>query len=178
MKRLVCLLSLLVLGACQSTPLPREESPYHTVPAGSLLTLHKDLTIPARRASIFIQGGPMTVWQDVNSYHPHCIFEMYKVKDTPQYVKAGTFTIRKVQREDYSAIAPGLQHARLMFSDGGPSYLVYATVMRLESIDQPEVFRLTCQHWEVPPQMPHHLTISQIRAALGNLFTLKLPETK
>lgn len=178
MRRPLYLAALLALCACQSTPLEREESPYYSPPAGGQLILHQDLTIPAGRASVYIQGSPVTVWQNVNSYHPHCIFEVRKVLDTPQLVKAGTFAIRAVQRENYSAAAPGLQQARLMFSDGGPSYLIYATVMRLESIDQPDVYRLTCQHWEVPPQMPHYLTIRQMRAALGSLFTLKFPETK
>ena len=178
MKRSLSLFALLVLCACQSTPLPREESPFYTLPAGSQLILHKDLTIPAGRASVFIQVDPMSTVPGVYSFAPYCIFEVYKVKETPQYVKAGTFTVRKVRREDYSAAVYGLQHARFMFSDGGPNYLVYATVMYLESIEQPEAYRLTCQHLEVPPQMPHHLTISQIRAALGNLLTLKLPDAQ
>ena len=177
MNRPLGLFALLVLCACQTTPLPREESPYHTVPVGSLLTLHKDLTIPAERASVYIQGDPMATWQGVNSYHPHCLFEVYKVKDTPQHVKAGTFTIRKVRQQDLSGIRPGMQYARL-FAGGDPSFLIYATIMDLESIEQPEVFRLTCQHWEIPPQAPRHLTIRQIRTALGELFTLKLLETK
>ena len=177
MKRPFGLFALLVLCACQSTPLPREESPYHTVPAGSLLTLYKDLTIPAARASVYIQGGLIASWQDVNSYHPHCIFEVVKVKDTPQHVKAGTFTILKVRQQDLSGIRPGMQYARL-FASGGPSFLIYATIMDLRSVDQPEVFRLTCQHWEIPPHFPQHLTIRQIRTALGELFTLKLLETK
>jgi hypothetical protein len=177
MKRLLGLFALLVLSACHSTPLPREESPYYTVPIGSRLILHKDLTIPAARASIYIQGSLIATWQDVNSYHPHCIFEVYQVKDTPQHVKPGTFTIRKVRQQDLSSVRPGTQYARL-FADADPSFLIYATIMDLESIEQPEVFRLTCQHWEIPPQSPQHLTIRQIRTALGELFTLKLPDTK
>ena len=178
MKRPLHVVALLVLSACQFTPLPREESPFYTLPAGSQLILHEDLTIPAGRASVYIQGDPAPAIRGVYSFEPYCIFEMYHVKDTPQYVRAGTFTIRKVQREDYSAAAYGVQRARFLFSDGGPNYLVYATVMRLESKEQPEVYRLTCQHWEVPPQMPHHLTINQIRAALGKLLTLKLPDAQ
>ncbi|MBI5611496.1 MAG: hypothetical protein HY942_00290 [Gammaproteobacteria bacterium] len=176
MKRLIGLIALLAVSACQTAPLPREESPYYTVPVGSRVTLHKELTIPAARASVYIQGTLIATWQEVNSYHPHCIFEVYKVKDTPQRVQPGTFTVRKVRQQHLSGIRPGTRYARL-FADSDPSFVIYATVMDLESIEQPEVFRLTCQHWEIPSQSQQHLTIRQIRTALGELITLKLPDT-
>ncbi len=177
MKRLLGLFALLALSACQSTPLAREESPYYTVPAGSRLILHKDLTIPAERAGVYIQGGMVMGWTEINSYHPHCNLVMRRVADAPQTVRAGEFVVVKVRRQNLSAVRPGAQYAQL-FADGVPSHWVYATVMDLRSTDQPEVISLTCQHWESPPPAPQHLTIRQIRAALGELFTLKLPDTK
>jgi hypothetical protein len=45
--------------------------------------------------------------------------------------------------------------------------------MQLRSAEQPDVFRLSCAHWVYPPY-DQHVTIAEMRKALGNVFTLEL----
>jgi hypothetical protein len=49
----------------------------------------------------------------------------------------------------------------------------YATLMYLNSDKQKDVYRLTCQHWE-DVMDDRHLTISQMRGAMGDVFTLEI----
>jgi hypothetical protein len=52
-------------------------------------------------------------------------------------------------------------------------YRVVVTVMELFSENAPEVIRLTCGRWELPPDMPH-VTINDIHKQLGSIFDLTL----
>jgi len=49
----------------------------------------------------------------------------------------------------------------------------YATLMYLNSEKQKDVYRITCQHWE-DVMDDRHLTIKQMRQAMGDVFTLNL----
>lgn len=204
MRQLLLVLPLsAMLASCQGTPLPYEESPYSVIPAGSRLTLHRDLTIPAGRASLYIQGGAVRPYSDVNPYYPHCRLEVEQVLDTPQTVQADVFLVEKVVYEEIPGPVSGgtsvLAHllrtaslggavgletsgkdlgrgARVMgglAADDGGSPWTFATHFRLRSERQPGVRSLTCQHWD-DPALAVHLTIRQIRDTLGSLFTLEM----
>jgi len=49
------------------------------------------------------------------------------------------------------------------------------TIMDLYSAKQPEVIRISCQHWSEPND-GEHLNIKEIRKTLGNIFTLSLSD--
>lgn len=55
--------------------------------------------------------------------------------------------------------------------------LFYKTIFLLRSERQPGVRRLMCQHDPLAGgiSLPRHLTLADIRAALGEWFTLSLP---
>ncbi|NNG14194.1 MAG: hypothetical protein HKM22_03455 [Gammaproteobacteria bacterium] len=78
---------------------------------------------------------------------------------------------RTVRETENVLLTPATVVAR-DFRGGAPNEN-YMTVLYLHSDRQPDVFRMTCQHWEAPSDA-QHLTIKQIRQALGDLFTLKL----
>jgi len=185
MRRAALLALAALLAACRAAPVAFEDSPYAVIPPGSTLTLTRDLTIPAERASLSVQDGEVRPYVDVNSYYPHCLLEVERVRDTPQAVKADTFVIEKTLREDIPRLAGGALAAAtgtagnrgraagaLIIVNGG-DYWTYATHFRLRSERQPEVRSLTCQHW-VDPTWEKHLTLRQIRQALGGLFVLQL----
>jgi hypothetical protein len=177
MKRTV-LFAVALLAACQTTTYEGDEnSPYYLVPAGSRLSLHRDLVIPANQAGAFLQGGQVVPFAQLNPYQPHCKFEVSRVLDSPQTVRADEFVITKaVQSLEHSVRAPRRLAARSVFSstdDGGPSIQTFATRLDLRSDRQPEVLRLTCGHWDYPP-LATHLSIRQIRQALGEVFTLRI----
>lgn len=170
----------LLLGACQTPAVDKADSPYYTVPATSKLILNREITIPANTASVYLQGGAIKPYPDIDDDYPHCIFEVSGVKPEPQTVKPGIFIITKVmQKFDFAAAEPvrvaalaGAGHAPLMLS-GGPSRLPYDTIMWLESAEQPWVRQINCRQWEDPTD-PYFVTINEIKAALGEIFTLEL----
>lgn len=194
-------LFLVFLGACQSASLPYEDSPYSVIPAGSRLVLERDLTIPAGRASLYIQGGEVRAYAEIDPYRPHCRLEVQKVLATPQVVKADRFVMEKVIYEEIPRLASAARAPVRLAAAGdlgiaigedpagrrprgwpaavafgmadGSSPWTYATHFRLRSDRQPEVRLLTCQHWD-DPALAVHLAVRQIRATLGGIFTLEI----
>lgn len=141
------------------------------------LILNQDLTIPAHKTGVFIQGGVVISASARDQYHANCRLIVKDLKTTPQIVKAGQFDITHIQfDEDYVSSTMPLYaststHRYIMVSDG-PSPQNYATEIYLSSMEQPNVTKLVCSHWE-DPTLANHLTPSQIRTTLGDIITLK-----
>ncbi len=173
------LLSFLV--GCQNFVERDENSPFYMVPSGSRLLLHYDVMIPPYKLKTYIQNGRIVYAP--NQYYPFCRFELRQVKETPQRVTPDIFEIYQTSRQKgiFAAMSSFQLFASLTFGnsgDGKPSPIIYATRMDLRSSQQPEVFRLTCGHLQDPNLEARHLSIKQIREALGNVFTLQLPPEK
>jgi hypothetical protein len=185
MKRLILLATSVLLAACQTAYVGNENSPYYTIPVGSTLTLKQDAVIPPNLAGFLLQNGQILPQSQINQYYPYCKFEVLKIRDNPQSIQADTFSIVKVtQAIDHSVDAGQIKLAGLaigigmgMSDGGGSSVQTYATRLNLRAEKQPEVFRLSCGLWDYPEQ-GKHLTINEIRKALGNLFTLQLASGK
>jgi hypothetical protein len=181
MGRALMLAVVVLLCACQTSYQGNEDSPYYNVPVGSTLILNNDITITPYKAGVYIQGGQTLPLSQVNKYYPHCKFEVLKIRDAPQTVKADTFVIEKVVQEITDTVDTGqLQLAGSSIGIGinisdsdGPSVQTYATRLNLRSERQPEVFRLSCGQWAYPSQ-GQQVTINEMRKALGNMFTLQL----
>jgi hypothetical protein len=178
MRSIVFLTSLLLL-ACNTVVVNNEDSPFYSIPVGSKLVLHQTVTVPASRASLYIQGGRIAPYSDINQYHPHCKFELNTIKDVPQIVEPDRFEVYKVVHGvDYAgggfAVVGNLGFSFAGRSNtNGPSPEPYATILYLRSVKNPDARVMTCQHWEDPTDA-RHLTIDEIRKALGNIFTLVL----
>lgn len=179
MGRALMLAVVVLLCGCQTSYQGNEDSPYYKVPVGSTLILNNDITIPPYKAGVYIQGGQILPLSQVNKYYPHCKFEVLKIREAPQTVKADTFVIKKVVQEITDTVDTGqLRLAGISIGinisdDDGPSVQTYATRLNLRSERQPEVFRLSCGQWAYPSQ-GQQVTINEMRKALGNLFTLQL----
>ena len=169
------------LSACSIYDIKDEDSVYYAVPAGSLLVLNQDVTIAGDQVAVYAQNGELMIDAEVNKYNPNCKFEVYKISEQPRTVQADTFEIIKVVDEIESsslqkstdlavldkALAYGMLDRSYMFN--------YATLMYLNSAKQKDVYRMTCQHWE-DVKDDRHLTIRQMRGAMGDIFTLKIKE--
>jgi len=172
--------TLLILG-CESTPVDRESSTAFKIPAGTKLVVNQELIIPAETASILIQDGKVAAGKKVRHYHPHCRLEVRDRKEQPQSVQPDTFVAVKVLDFYEVVLARPLQVAQLGTTDQGimvaqdasPSFN-YITELRLESESQPNVSRLQCMKWNVPPDSDY-VTVEEIRAVLGDLMTIELP---
>jgi hypothetical protein len=128
---------------------------------------------------VFLQAGQVLPFPQINQYHPFCKFEVYRVVDATQTVRADEFTVTKmVQTMEHSVRAPQQLAAMTVVSstaDGGPSVQAFVTRLNLRSERQPEVLRLSCGHWDYPGQPTAvQLSIQQIRKALGGVMTLKI----
>jgi len=184
MMRLIMLTAVVLLSACMADYDKKYQgdvdSPYYLVPVGSTLVQNQDVVIPPNTASTYLQGGTLMPQSQVNQYHPFCKFEVMKVRDTPQTIKADTYVIKKVVQERTDSVDAG--QIRVAALSGGMGTMVGAygmdtitlvTRMFLHSDEHPDVYGLSCGHW-VYPSTGQHLTIHEMRTALGGVFSLRL----
>lgn len=182
----LCLsLAFVLLAGCATTFAFNEDSPNTMVPAGSVLALTKSITIPAGRRSVYVLGGRVASFNDVDIYYPYCQFRLRRIVDHPRVVQPGSFRVVSTKQwDEYSQNRPlvrlaaaggraGGIGARAVLDDGGPSIISQATILKLASQTQPQVDDMVCQHWGDQGQTPH-LTIHQIRDTLAPLFELRV----
>jgi len=169
-------------NGCAYQPPKDTNSSFYSPPVGSQLQLHDTLTIPANDTQVRIQGGKIinSSWS-LDAYYPNCNFELRPIASVERIVHPDTFVISRVIRdtENVMLTSPAIVAragaiSRSGSSGNGAPSVNYMTIMDLHSPRQPDVMRLTCQHWEDPSDS-RHLSITQIREVLGNLFTLSLP---
>ena len=151
---------------------------------GLKLKLNKAIVIPGDTASIHIQDGETkpAYMNPVENYLPYCIFEVKTLLPTKRTINPDTFNVsRIVLNEEIVSLSIRLASlataagGHVLYLSNGATAVVYATEMLLESETQPDVFRLTCQHWD-DPATGEHLTLQEITLALGELITIQ-PET-
>ena len=158
----------LLLAACRILE-DAGEARADRIPLGTLLDLHRDLTIPPDQAGVFIRGTPIG---DRDRYDAACRLEVRSVALTPRTVRADRFTVVRVvwDWERFSQRESGLRRVRL-FDRDGPALLRFSTVLYLRSDRQPDVFRLVCSHLQDSAQSPRHLTAAEIRTVLAPVVT-------
>ena len=181
MKPAVISMLAALLVACQTSAYEgNENSPFYLVPAGSTLTLTRSLTIPANQVAVFLQGGEVVASGGINQYYPHCKFELQRRLDKAQTVQPDSFEITKVVQEiGHSVERDRLQLAGVSIGIGinigsrgdGASLQTWSTRMTLRSARQPGVFRLSCGQTALPHE-GQHVSINEMRKALGNVLTL------
>ena len=180
MKSIVVVLVTLTLLGCQSGPgsYPgRDDVPaYYAIPVGSELSLHQAIAVAANTVSVFIQDGKLIAKGERDQYRPNCKFELYTMAAQSRTVEPDTFTITRLVQENDAGIGAGFSvfaGGSLGMGGDSPSMTDYRTVMYLRSERQPDVSRLSCQHWE-DPTVAEHLRLDQIRQALGEVMTLTI----
>lgn len=183
MNRLLLTLLLLALAGCQSAATLLREGADFLPPPGTRLILQQALVIPAGYASTYLQYGQALRYAGINTYHPHCRFEVREVGEVPQTVAADEFRVTRASHEYRSTVRAG-ERIRLAAASarvtmggqdgGGPSPVAHVTLLKLKSVRQPNVLSLACGHWTYTPN-DRFLNQSEIRQALGNLVRLELP---
>ena len=159
---------LLLLVACRWLD-GAGEAGADRIPRGTLLDLHRDLTIPPDQAGVFIQGTPIG---DRYHYDAACRLEIRSVEAIPRTVRADRFTVVRVVQdgERFSQRETGLRRVRL-FDPDGPALLRFSTALYLHSDRQPDVFRRVCSHLQDSAQNPRYLTAAEIRTVLAPVVT-------
>lgn len=179
LKHVYSVLAIAVLAGCSSNSVKDEDSVFYAVPVGSLLVLNQDVTIAGDQVAVYVQNGKLMLYADVNKYYPNCKFEVYKISEQPRTVQMDIFEIIKVEDDIESSSLrksrhlAALDNAMLLGSIDRSFVFNYATLMYLNSEEQKDVYRLTCQHWE-DIMRDRHLSITQMRKAMGDIFTLEI----
>jgi len=179
MKLPVFLLSLAMLAGCANPERYGADSPHYGYPGGGRFTLNQPLEIEANAATARLQFGRVVARNAVQEEEPHCIFEVNTVLDRPQRVEPDTFEITGVRRSitTFSGMPALFGTMRVGFDrDGSPSHIYYKTEFSLRSARQPDVRAMTCQSNQMTPGIAimRHLTVAEIRQALGHVFSLSL----
>jgi len=191
-KKLAIAFSFLVLASCSGVSLKyRPVTIKELVPVGSTVRLIAPIEIPADRAYVFIANGkvmPLKNYNTVDVRKPYCRFGFAKSAPVVRQIQPDSFRITKiVEWEDYHGSIGNPQWARLDladmsihagfrsgvmdFNDGGPSIIMYATIMTLHSDRQPGVNELVCGHWD-EMGIVEPLTLAEMKTALGNLIVV------
>lgn len=167
----VALLSLLtLLTACASTAVTETPMDRNQL-SGSKFRLTQSLTIPGGSAGVTLQFGEPVKPNDINRYYPHCRLEVNDVRATPQTVMPDEFDVRRMVQIEQTVERAGLQRVSRLYSASSVSFVVFRTILDLNSARQPQVRTLTCQHWDSPAS-GQHLSLNQIQQALGKVIVL------
>lgn len=172
---------LVLLGGCASLESSDPASPYYAYPSGWVMRLDQPLTIPVDAATVRLQYGRIVPRNGVQEHDPYCVVELNTVRSEPQVLQPGRFNIWRVTRSiDAIAGAPSSFIAVSLGShDFASSFLYYKTEFHLRSEAQPTIRSMTCAWDQMAPgnrAMMRHLTLEEIRRALGDWMTLLPPK--
>ena len=172
-RTLLSLMLVLSLTACANTP----EGGY----AVGRLSLQTPVTIPPGAATLRLQYGRITAFNAVQEQDPFCVFELNTVAERGQAVEPAGFGILSINRsvETFAgmpAFQPMFRPMRVALNDDDrPSHIYYKTTFRLAPNPQ-KARALTCMSNQLMPGITfmRHLTLREMRDALGTFFTLDL----
>ena len=144
---------------------------YRTISVGNTVSVNQTLVIKPNLARVYFQNGEIQPEQQIDKYYPNCSLEIKTLSSSAQSILPDQFAIYRITLdEEYSRLE--IQFAGLYFfgSDGGPSPENWVTHFYLSSEKQPDVYRLSCQHWEDPTDA-RHVTYSEIKKTLGKYIS-------
>jgi hypothetical protein len=140
--------------------------------------LNRDVTIPARRARIFLQNGEIVGSRDL--YQPVCIFEIDAVDHQGFSVVSENFDVVRIQRSTVQiASRRNIQLASTLTASsslrkGSESRVHDGYHFWLESDSQPSVMRLTCYGVFDRISRVKTPTLDEIGMALGDIGFLQV----
>jgi hypothetical protein len=169
----------ILLSACSA--LLAENTASEMVPDGSHLIVNQLVVIPTNKARVYIQHGKVIAENQRDQYKPYCWFQSWKVLDVPQEIKPDTFKIKSSRRyeEMVHKASPLLLAASthtqntIQLSLASVTAIEQNTVLYIHSENHPDIRELVCGYWDDPVD-DRHLTLQEIRAALGDVVQLKL----
>ncbi len=175
------LLSSLLVGCSQTGLVNKDPATYWTLPpVGTTVELHETLTVPGGHTRVFLQRGKVVSKQGFDRYVPSCNFEIRTLSEQSREIRPESFLVTRVQREtaevvqqDYPVMLAGLNHAGM---DDGLPMIVQSVHLWISTDLQPDIMRLTCRGAFDDPSAVEPPSIEQMRKALGNYASLKLPE--
>lgn len=163
------------LSGCQPYAIKNPASPYSIVPVGSVIVLHRNVTIPAGRTRAYFQRGALVDYTD--DYVPQCQLEVSRLLQVPQTVRPGRFVVTKIAEEVRNVADVDRFRFVLTRGDnggGGPSLEMVARKLWLHSDKQPDVMWLLCGGAFDMPFRAQPPGVDVIRRTLGAFATVEL----
>jgi hypothetical protein len=176
------LVLVLMLGGCAGLESADPASPYYAYSTGWSVQLNRPLTIEPDAATVRLQYGRIVPRNSVQEQDPFCVVELDTVRAVPQVLQPGRFEVWRVTRSVNpitAALKPSLIKARHADDDGDPSFLYFITEFRLRDPAQPTLRGMRCAWNQMAPgnrALMRHLTLDEIRQALGDWMTLTPPK--
>jgi hypothetical protein len=177
-----------LLAACQPAFVngaPNENPPDVAVPVGSAFVLGSEILMPPHADRLYFQDGSLPEWYDVNKYRPYCVLKIRSVSHQARIIEPDEFVVTSVSTahsfqlleappgpEQYAAATGATHQVDDGATDSGERYEIFGSAMRLHSVRQPNVTRLTCADWG-STQSGTSITIRKIRRALGGYFRVR-----
>ena len=156
MKTPFSILFAMVLAGCHNAASRDVDSPFFSIPAGSSLTLHKELPIPERQRHVKLQHGkPMA---GVNEFKVNCQMRVYDLG--VDAIHPDQFRIKRT--------GEGREW------ESRPYVLRFFRILHLESEKQPWVIKLICQRL-AGPDWARNVSVPEMREAVGDYVTFDFP---
>jgi hypothetical protein len=163
-----------VLSGCQAPGPIDEDSPQAEIPPGAVFVLKQDLGIPAYERKSYVP----TIFNSPNA-PPDITFQHGKVIKLKESARRESMCMLETQlrqgeantinSDRFVAGRSSFEIGLALDTDDRP----FITRIPLASEDQPAIIALVCQNYGSPLYVTH-LTIREIRGALGEIFTLEL----
>lgn len=155
--KFITLVTVLLLGSCQSMQSTDPSSLSFKIPDGSTASLNKDLDIADGKTHALLQEGKLISLRDRQDYKLNCRFDVKSFG--PRTIRPEVF---KIQRTE---------DGRNMVSEGG--IVRYYSDIYLKSDKGTDVIKLTCQ--QLGYTMDRTFTIAEMETALDDYFTFSFP---
>lgn len=171
-----------LLAGCSGLESADPASPYYAYSSGWVAQLNRPLTIPPDAATVRLQYGRIVPRNSVQEQDPFCVVELETVRPEAQVLQPGRFEVWRVSRSVSPLIVAAVPFVKAALADDDePTFLYYITAFRLRDAAQPTLRGMTCAWNQMAPgnrALMRHLTLAEIRGALGDWMSLIPPEEK
>jgi hypothetical protein len=160
-KPIILLGTVVVISSCAGSNNP--DSQFYNIPLSSKIQVLKEFEIPPNTAHVTFQYGKIvndSEMNAVNFWYTNCRFEVDTLGGKYQAVKPDTFSITRIENNNYPAT--------------GRTVLNYYTKFYLHSDKSPNVLYMTCAQYDGPTDFDYP-SIPQMRQAWGDYINIILP---
>ena len=180
------LTGIFFISACNAALVTDPAAKNYVPTPGSTVTVPQRIEVPGGQTRIFFQRGEIVKKASgLDLYKANCNFEINTLAETPRYIEAGTYTVTRTTRQEREVVLfKPLQYASLAIGgqvskgDDGPGMYFEEVRMTLRADQQSDIRELACRGVMTDPGWVEPPTLAEIREALGQHATIKVPEEK
>jgi len=166
-----------LLAACSTTGTPIVEP----IGKGSVLRLQQPFADLPNGSHVDFQGGRRIAPGNLDRWSTYCRLYVYdptreaehRISLTPDEFRVISVEMSYSSSDFPGMVGPGFGHMSWGVRTA-PAYYLYRVGMRISSPDQPEARSLDCYKKWGTPRANQYPTLTEIRAALGELIKVEL----